>query len=401
MKENKLVEDTTGANAPEIETTDENLSINAIFQQSALPSLAKMIASVVPISGPTGAIINIDKNSKDAIIEVLAVAQTFTATPTAANTTVYTLTIDGIDFSYTSDGTATVAEITAGLVLEINVTQTNGNVFVTAVDDTTHVTLTADRAGTAFTVTDTGAGTIALVETQINVAYVKPEDASENIKIVRSEVAVYPTTAIHTGITQEAVEDVEVKYGKESINIIGNLLRGLANDQENAKLITFLNAQCKSDAALVLTDSGNAELNLFEITQKVHQLILKINSLNLRSYQAFAVIPYIALAGIMGLNQYAGGAEGQPTGLLVAKTGQTEFFINPVAASITAYVGIRDRDDSGRSSMVFSPYTNEIIEAVNPDSGEITYHIYNRFALTPSPLHVTDNEMLYKFDITL
>lgn len=68
----------------------------------------------------------------------------------AVNATLYTITIDGIAFDYTSDGTATIAEITAGLTQEINVTETNGSVPVTATDNTTSITLTADVAGDAF-----------------------------------------------------------------------------------------------------------------------------------------------------------------------------------------------------------------------------------------------------------
>lgn len=81
-----------------------------------------------------------------------AVAQVDTVnTFVAVNATIYTITINGIDFSYTSDADATIAEIVAGLVLEINVTETNGTVPVTAVNvANTSITLTADVAGTAF-----------------------------------------------------------------------------------------------------------------------------------------------------------------------------------------------------------------------------------------------------------
>lgn len=66
---------------------------------------------------------------------------TVEVTPTAVNSAVYTLTIDGTEYAYTADASATVAEITAGLVALINA---DGAALVTAADNTTKLTLTGD-----------------------------------------------------------------------------------------------------------------------------------------------------------------------------------------------------------------------------------------------------------------
>lgn len=63
--------------------------------------------------------------------------------PSVLGVTVYTVTINGVAFAFTSDATPTVAEVTAGLTTLINA----GSEPMTAVDATTHVTLTADVAG--------------------------------------------------------------------------------------------------------------------------------------------------------------------------------------------------------------------------------------------------------------
>ena len=285
---NTLVENTTTPNAPEIATTDENLSADVMFQQSELPSLGKQIFSVVPMNGPTAALFNIRK-----------------------------------------------------------------------------------------------------------------KDATTNFELVRNEVAVFPSESISTGLTQEVVQDIKSQFGKEAPMVVGKLLRGLANDQENTRTLEFLEANCKAESDLNLTDSLNAETNLFEITQRVHELILKANSLNLRTYEAFVVLPYTAVAAIMSLSAYAGGEEEDERGLFIAQIGQTKFFTNPDATSTTAYVGLLDKRNPSRSAAVFSPYVSNIVEATNPDTGELTYHIFNRFAITASPLHVTGNEMMFKFDVVL
>lgn len=71
--------------------------------------------------------------------------QRWKITPVAANSRAYTVTIDGVDYTYTSDASATVAEIVTGLIALINAaTGTHGLV---ATDGTTHLVLTANAVG--------------------------------------------------------------------------------------------------------------------------------------------------------------------------------------------------------------------------------------------------------------
>jgi len=287
----ELNEDLGSPAAPEIATSDEDISLYQMFQQANLPSLGRQIFPVVEINGPTAGMFNIkQKTALDA----------------------------------------------------------NGN---------------------------------------------------KVFEVVRRDINVYNSQSINTGLTQEVIQDIKSQFGKSSYEIIGKLVRGIANDDENTKTLAFLEAQSVAGGNLTLTDPTNAEMNLFQITQKVHELVLKINSVSGRSYNAFAVIPYARLAGIVGLKQYAGDDdEFEERGLFVTKQGLTSFYVNPDAADATAYVGIVDYMPS-KSSGVFSPYTSDIVEAVDPDSGEMTYHLYNRYAITASPLHETGKEMFYKFEI--
>ena len=79
---------------------------------------------------------------------------------TVANTTLYTVTINGVAFNYTSDASATNLEIAAGLVAAVNA----GSEPVTATDNTDGTfDLDADEAGVAFTVAVTANLTNAAV----------------------------------------------------------------------------------------------------------------------------------------------------------------------------------------------------------------------------------------------
>lgn len=282
-----LVEDTTGPNAPEIATTDEDIiSASGMFQQAALPSLGRQIFSVVPVNGPTGAIFNVRK-----------------------------------------------------------------------------------------------------------------KDGTNDLEVIRGEVEVYPSESINTGISQEAIDDIRTRFGSKARRIIGTLLRGLANEQENTRTLEFLEAEALSTPNLNLSDSLSAETNVFEITQRVHELVLKANSLNQRTYDSFCVLPYIPAAGLAALNQYVGGMDKDERGLFIAEIGNTKFFMNPDATSTTAYVGLLDNSNPSKSSAIFSPYIETVEEVNDPDTGELKLFIFNRFAITASPLHEASNEMLFKFDI--
>ncbi len=84
----------------------------------------------------------------------LPATQVCVITPTAQNSTVYTVLVEGdgvtaTECTYTSDASATVAEITAGL--EALISAVVGNNY-TAVDGSTEITMTGDAAGEWFSV---------------------------------------------------------------------------------------------------------------------------------------------------------------------------------------------------------------------------------------------------------
>lgn len=107
------------------------------------------------------------------------VAQVTTLTPTAANTTVYTVVINGVTAgTYTSDGSATATEIAGDLISDINASSVSD---VVTASGTSTVVITSDTAGLGFTVSSTGAGTLTSVPTTLNVAGLD----QNNIKNIR------------------------------------------------------------------------------------------------------------------------------------------------------------------------------------------------------------------------
>lgn len=77
-------------------------------------------------------------------------AQVSTITATAVNSTEYTVTVDGITVNYTSDGSASTAEIVAGLVAALNGEPVIAAKTLAAVTGAATLTITARIAGVGF-----------------------------------------------------------------------------------------------------------------------------------------------------------------------------------------------------------------------------------------------------------
>ncbi len=272
--------------APNINVTDENLSINGIYQQAKLPSLGRCIFTVTDIHGPTAAIFNVATNS------------------------------------------------------------------------------------------------------------------SGDVAILRNEVEVYEGKPIKTAITQEAFQDIESQYGLSAFEKVAKLLRGQANDYENEKTIDFLKANAVTSTDINLSEPTLPDISWREVSWKVQQLILEMNSLHIRTYNAFVVLPYKLASSIMSVFADLHNSElAEPNRLFIGKSGLTDWFVNPDPDDDTCYVGLVDANGTGRECAVFSPYTDEVTLAIDPESGEYRYFIWDRFAITISPLHTSTEPMLMSFKV--
>lgn len=113
-----------------VTTSPEYLAAQAIFAQNPHPTTVKIGKALLQ---PT---------------------QVYVLTPTASNSTAYTVTVAGegvteTEVTYTSDASATVAEICAGL--ETLISAVVGNNYA-VVDGTTELTITGDAAGDWFSI---------------------------------------------------------------------------------------------------------------------------------------------------------------------------------------------------------------------------------------------------------
>lgn len=230
---------------------------------------------------------------------------------------------------------------------------------------------------------------------------VKTKGDGSGIEIVRSEVEVYESPAKRTTITSEALQDIIKQYGEDGLKMIAKYLRSIANDEENQRTVEFLQNNAVSAGSISLTEPDSPDSCWREISMKVQDCVLKMNSLHRRTYQAFVVLPYKYGASIMSLFADMKNSEyADINTLFVGSSGLSDWFVNPDNTDTSVYVGLMDKEGMGRGCAVFSPYTDDIVKVSNYKTGVPGYFIYNRYAITMSPLHTNSDPLLMSFTVS-
>lgn len=221
-------------------------------------------------------------------------------------------------------------------------------------------------------------------------------DGAKSI-VQRNNVVVEDDAVINTGFTLEAIQDMQAQFGKIAINFIAKAFSGVTSNAENTKLLAKLAAVAADQGTLTLTTPANAESNVFEISQKVAESIIAINSVNYRSYDAFVVLPANAAAAFLALGSYFSDTDDE-AGLFIGKKGRIKYYINPEPAATVAFVGINSKTP-GNSSLIFSPYQHTMMSATDPDTGSTNVYNVNRYAITENALSDVGNEMVHSFTV--
>jgi hypothetical protein len=142
-----------------LSSSDSNVTAATSTSASAAPSIPVGVATVQTGAGAC----DLPRASGNT-------AQVTTLTPTAANSTLYAVSITMVDRAgqpsyhaqYTSDGSGTAAEISAGLLAAVNTAMPAGSVLASGTDT---LVLTSEAPGERFSVASAGVGLLAIAFT--------------------------------------------------------------------------------------------------------------------------------------------------------------------------------------------------------------------------------------------
>jgi len=228
----------------------------------------------------------------------------------------------------------------------------------------------------------------------------RQKDNTNDFELVRRNFNLSPSEPIKTGLTLEVIQDMESMYGRDGRDVACNILRSIANDAENRQCIDFLKTNCIDEGNVTYSNGNDSEKRFFQLTQKVHECILRANSKNIRTFEGWCVMPFQDAASISSIIEYMHGTdETDHKSLYIGKIGYIKYYLNPVVTDENTYVGLKDDKMTGRSSAYFGNFSSDILKVIIQESGAHEFYIYNRFGLALSPVHTIDNPMLFKFKL--
>ncbi|EPY7848005.1 hypothetical protein ACXGXY_001741 [Campylobacter coli] len=240
------------------------------------------------------------------------------------------------------------------------------------------------------------------------------QETQDTFKIIKKQIDVDTNKSI-IKISQEAWEDLLNlsnlnKAGDEQTpELFINWVKSSAAHKETEKIINLIKENAVDAGNLTLDDTNdakqNAETNLFYISKKVGDLVIKMNSPNFRTYDSFCILPQTGVGGILSLSfTYSriddSTDENRANDYFLGKINNTRYYLNPNPNDNNAYVGLKSHKEKGVNSLIYSPYCMNLTTAYNYNSGERTVGIFTRNAYTIHPLHSPTTPMLYKFTIT-
>jgi len=232
---------------------------------------------------------------------------------------------------------------------------------------------------------------------------IRRQGATNSFETVVANLTINTATSnpIQTGISVEVIQDLQNQYGLDGYKIAANLLKGITDQAENTAFLTFLDANSLATPVLTLTDAASAETSLFEITQRVQELVIKMNTPSFRTFDAFVILPYKNAASISALSSYVREKELTEERLVVNRIGKTKYYVNPDVTATKGFVGLSDHDKNslGASSVIMGTFPQEVLRSGVQGTFQQNVGLLNRYATAVNPLSTAGVEMLMSFEI--
>lgn len=245
----------------------------------------------------------------------------------------------------------------------------------------------------------------------------KRKSNSADLEVIHKDIETKIFT-VHTGFTQEVIQDMNAMFNKSTKKSVQKILKGLSAQDENKSVLTYLYSESDTKAPVTIIDSDNLESVLLQLSKKVSESIIEMNQETYKTLDSFCILSKEWAAAVLGSFDFM--TEGREKSLFVGRVGRTDYYINPFPNTASqfnndfdyayeiedtsipnyCYVGLIS-NTAGYSSLTFAPYLYESQYIIDPDTGETKLIIRNRYGLVTSPLHkpLENASMIHKFEL--
>jgi hypothetical protein len=237
---------------------------------------------------------------------------------------------------------------------------------------------------------------------------IQPKSDDTGIEIVKRGITAQETPVKSVSVTLEALQDMFSVHGLDGIKLIANFLRDKANAEENQTFINFLSSNALVKNPLTFTEPQNSELIHFELSKRIQQYVFEMNMKHQRTFEAFAIVPYITCGAVSGLDYINSIVSDQQHKLdntpiistyRVAREILTDYYINPDINDDYVYVALRSRLNPACSCGIFGAYQESIRTAVAYETAEQKIFLFNRYGIVLNPAHSQNDPMIIKFKL--
>lgn len=229
---------------------------------------------------------------------------------------------------------------------------------------------------------------------------VKRKDNSKGFEFVRRNQNTLESEPEKTGITKEALEDMIQIFGKETQSkVLSALFDGIVTDKINKEVQDFLDQNACTVQNISVQDS---EKLVYNVVKRQGELIHKSNESIRQGHKYFILVPSQHLSQFEILGLFGKVEVPEEDTNVIWETSKIKIVHNPNPDIQDIYVGILNQEELNRSQCAYSPYKSEIRTQISDVSGDINYHIFNRFQLTMNPVQDKSDvtkAMLWKFGI--
>lgn len=212
------------------------------------------------------------------------------------------------------------------------------------------------------------------------------------------------TRKIKSRFSQEAIQDMKTMFKADINQVLTKEFASEIIQEIDMEVINYMRQLATPMSDIVLSNSYGTQNDLSAIASDIYANIYLASQDILRENkrkQQFFVLSSVNVASLLMINPLHVKPEIDiDNSYYVGKLGNIfNMYVDPYSTDEYVLVGYMNAkgEDLGDASIIFAPYTNEIIKAIEPDSGKEVYFNILRYGYTNHPQDVGEGNADSKF----